>query len=102
MPFKGLGLRADKFNETQVGHLVEGERMFRDTNAKVLVVDDEPGITEIVDAFLTTAGYEVSVENSSESGIKRAKTWKPDVILLDIMMPVMDGYDVCSHLKKDI
>jgi two-component system alkaline phosphatase synthesis response regulator PhoP len=101
MSFKGLGLRADKFNETQVGHLAEGERMFRDTNAKVLVVDDEPGITEIVDAFLTTAGYEVAVENTSEGGLKRAKEWVPDIILLDIMMPVMDGYDVCAVLKKD-
>jgi len=75
--------------------------MFRDTSAKVLVVDDEPGITEIVDAFLTTAGYDVAVENTSEGAIKRAKEWKPDVILLDIMMPVMDGYDVCAALKRD-
>ncbi len=75
--------------------------MFRDTNAKIMVVDDEPGITEIVDAFLTTAGYEVAVENTSEGALKRAKAWVPDIILLDIMMPVMDGYDVCAALKKD-
>ena len=75
--------------------------MFKDTNAKILVVDDEPGITEIVDAFLTTAGYEVLVENTSEGAIKKAKEWKPDIMLLDIMMPVMDGYDVCAALKKD-
>ncbi|MEW5701192.1 MAG: response regulator [Candidatus Zixiibacteriota bacterium] len=74
--------------------------MFRDMNAKVLVVDDEPGITEIVDAFLTTAGYDVAVENTSAGAIKRAREWKPDIILLDIMMPEMDGYDVCAALKK--
>ncbi len=75
-------------------------RMFNES-AKILVVDDEPEITEIVDAFLTTAGYEVAVENSSAGGIKRAKEFKPDLILLDIMMPVMDGYEVCNVLKKD-
>ena len=75
--------------------------MFRDTNAKVLVVDDEQGITEIVDAFLTTAGYEVAVENSADGGIKKAKEWIPDIILLDIMMPGMDGYEICTLMKKD-
>ncbi|MBI3872420.1 MAG: response regulator [candidate division Zixibacteria bacterium] len=75
--------------------------MFSERSSKVLVVDDEPGITEIVDAFLTTAGYDVMVENTSEGAIKRVSAWKPDVILLDIMMPVMDGYDVCAALKKN-
>ena len=75
--------------------------MFSEDNAKVLVVDDDPDITEIVDAFLSTAGYEVKVENSSEGAITVAKNWKPDVMLLDIMMPVMDGYDVCALLKND-
>ncbi len=70
-------------------------------SAKILVVDDEPEITEIVDAFLTTAGYEVAVENSSAGGIRRAKEFHPDLILLDIMMPNMDGYEVCNVLKKD-
>src|SRR3990172_3655876 len=75
-------------------------RMFNES-AKILVIDDEPEITEIVDAFLTTAGYEVAVENSSKGGIQRAKDFRPDMILLDIMLPVMDGYDVCNLLKKD-
>lgn len=70
-------------------------------NAKILVVDDEPEITEIVDAFLTTAGYEVAVENSAHGGIQRAKTFRPHLILLDIMMPGMDGYAVCNMLKQD-
>ena len=68
---------------------------------KVLVIDDEPEITEIIMAFLSNAGYEVEIENSSVEGLARAKDAKPDVILLDIMMPVMDGYEVCAQLKKD-
>src|SRR4030042_305653 len=68
---------------------------------RVLVIDDEPEITEIVMAFLSNAGYQVEIENSSIEGLARAKVSKPDVILLDIMMPVMDGYEVCAQLKKD-
>ncbi len=68
---------------------------------RVLVIDDEPEITEIIMAFLSNAGYQVEIENSSIEGLARAKASKPDVILLDIMMPVMDGYEVCAQLKKD-
>jgi DNA-binding response OmpR family regulator len=70
-------------------------------NAKVLVIDDEPEITEIVQAFLGEAGYRVLVENSSKNAVDKARGFKPDVILLDIMMPDVDGYNICQELKKD-
>lgn len=70
-------------------------------NHKILVIDDEPEITDIVKAFLTNAGYQVMVENSPVNAIERAKKFKPNLVLLDIMMPFMDGYEVCSALKKD-
>jgi len=69
---------------------------------KILVIDDEPEITEIIKNYLAGAGYTVQVENSSVMGVERAKTFRPDLILLDLMMPVMDGYQVCSSIKKDI
>ncbi|MBU8932432.1 MAG: response regulator [candidate division Zixibacteria bacterium] len=69
--------------------------------AKVLVVDDEPEITEIVQAFLGEAGYRVVVENSPMKVCDVAREFLPDVILLDIMMPDVDGYDICEALKKD-
>lgn len=69
--------------------------------AKILIIDDEPEITEIVQTFLENAGYQVMVENSSVMGIERAKKGLPDLILLDIMMPFMDGYGVCNELKKN-
>jgi DNA-binding response OmpR family regulator len=71
------------------------------TGTKVLVVDDEPEITDIVEAFLTEAGYSVAVENQPNEAVKRAKEFLPDVILLDIMMPGVDGYDVCQTIKKE-
>jgi DNA-binding response OmpR family regulator len=68
--------------------------------AKILVIDDEPEITDIIETFLESAGYEVKSENSSTIGIERAKTYLPDLVLLDIMMPFMDGYEMCKELKK--
>ena len=70
-------------------------------NTKILIVDDEPEITEIVDIFLSNAGFKVIAENTAYDGIKAAKKSTPDVILLDIMMPGMDGYEVCNALKAD-
>lgn len=69
--------------------------------AKVLVVDDEPEITEIVETFLTEAGFKVTVENSPKNVLTRAREFKPDVIILDIMMPERDGYQVCAEIKED-
>jgi DNA-binding response OmpR family regulator len=69
--------------------------------AKILVIDDEPQVTEIVETFLTSAGHTVYVDNVAASGLKKAKEIKPDLILLDIMMPEIDGYDICNNLKND-
>ncbi|MBU2626271.1 MAG: response regulator [candidate division Zixibacteria bacterium] len=72
----------------------------RTKTANILVIDDESEITQIIEAFLQNAGYSVATENSSVMGIERAKEFKPDLILLDIMMPNMDGYQICNELKK--
>jgi two-component system OmpR family response regulator len=69
--------------------------------ARILVIDDEPEITEIVEAFLVNAGYQVKVENSPTKGLTQAKEFRPDLILLDIMMPGTDGYQVCNRIKED-
>lgn len=69
--------------------------------SKILVIDDEPQVTEIIEAFLVNAGHEVFIDNDATSGVNRAKKIKPNLILLDIMMPGMDGYTLCAELKKD-
>ncbi len=69
--------------------------------AKVLVVDDEPEITEVIEGYLSESGYQVLVENLPENAVKKARRFKPDIILLDIMMPGTDGYDICKELKAD-
>lgn len=69
--------------------------------AKILVIDDEPEITEIIDTYLSENGFKVFTVNTPTKAIERAKDIKPDVILLDIMMPGVDGYDICQNLKQD-
>ncbi len=69
--------------------------------AKVLVVDDEPEITDIIETFLTEAGYAVTVENSPREAVAKARQIRPAVVILDIMMPDRDGYQVCQDMKQD-
>lgn len=64
------------------------------------MIDDEPEITDIVETFLTEAGYTVSVENAPGEAVVKAQEFLPDVVLLDIMMPGTDGYDICQEIKK--
>jgi two-component system alkaline phosphatase synthesis response regulator PhoP len=67
--------------------------------AKILVVDDEPDILEFLRYNLAKEGYDVFTANHGEEGIKKAQEVKPDLIILDIMMPRMDGVEVCRHLR---
>ncbi len=69
--------------------------------AKVLVVDDEPEITDIIQTFLTEAGYAVTVENSAREAVTKARQVRPAVVILDIMMPERDGYQICQEMKQD-
>jgi DNA-binding response OmpR family regulator len=65
------------------------------------VIDDEPEITEIVETFLAESGYTVNVENDPSGALEKIRKFKPDVVLLDIMMPDVDGYTICNDMKRD-
>jgi len=68
---------------------------------KILVIDDETDLIMMVQMRLEANGYEVLSANDGEEGLEKAKSENPDLILLDVMMPKMDGYMVCSSLKND-
>jgi two-component system alkaline phosphatase synthesis response regulator PhoP len=70
------------------------------TNTKILVVDDEPDILEFLKYNLEKAGYITSIAEDGETAIKKAIADIPDLILLDIMMPGMDGVQTCYELRK--
>jgi two-component system, OmpR family, alkaline phosphatase synthesis response regulator PhoP len=68
---------------------------------KILVVDDEIYIVHILDFSLGMEGYEVVTALDGEQALEKAKTEHPDLIVLDIMMPKLDGYETCKMLKAD-
>ncbi len=68
---------------------------------RILVVDDEPDIVMIVKKNLEKEGFDVEVAYDGAEGLSKVKSNPPDAIVLDVMMPEMDGYKVCSILKSD-
>lgn len=68
---------------------------------KILVIDDEPSIVNLVSAYLRPEGYEVYTAADGPAGLKAARAYKPDVIVLDIMLPGMDGIQLLSHLRRE-
>ncbi|AZG46087.1 response regulator transcription factor [Gordonia insulae] len=69
--------------------------------AKVLVVDDEENIRELLSVSLKFQGYEVSTAENGPAAIDRCRTFKPDVLVLDVMMPGMDGFGLLRRLRAD-
>jgi two-component system alkaline phosphatase synthesis response regulator PhoP len=69
--------------------------------AKVLVVDDEEYIQHILNFSFGAEGYEVVTASDGEEGVSKAREEKPDIIVMDIMMPKMDGYEACKQIKTD-
>ncbi len=69
---------------------------------KILIVDDEKAIADIIKFNLEKEGYEVDTASDGEEGINKIFTWKPDLVLLDIMMPKKDGFQVLKEIRKSL
>jgi len=69
--------------------------------AKILVIDDEPSIVNLVTAYLKPEGYEVYTASDGISGLKSARAFKPDLVVLDLMLPGMDGIELLSQLRRE-
>lgn len=67
---------------------------------KILIADDEPDILDFITYNLVKEGFEVITASDGIEAIKQAKTYHPDLIILDIMMPKLDGLEVCTHLRE--
>jgi two-component system alkaline phosphatase synthesis response regulator PhoP len=68
---------------------------------KILVVDDEPKIVEICRDYLSAAGFDVITAGDGQKGLATARRERPDLIVLDLMLPGMDGLDVCRELRRE-
>ncbi len=69
--------------------------------AKILVIDDEPNIRNLVAAYLKPEGYEVYLAEDGPGGLKAARAFKPDIIVLDVMLPGMDGMELLTRLRRE-
>jgi diguanylate cyclase (GGDEF)-like protein len=67
----------------------------------ILVVDDDPDIARFVEVNLRSAGYEVAVAGDGEEALEKASALRPDLVLLDVMMPRIDGFEVAARLRKN-
>ncbi|MVU79278.1 response regulator [Nocardia sp. ET3-3] len=73
----------------------------REPEARVLVVDDEPMIVELLSVSLRYQGFEVASAASGTEGLDKAKTFRPDALIIDVMMPGMDGFGLLRRLRAD-
>ena len=66
---------------------------------KILIVDDEPVVVTLLKSRIESRGFLVETAHDGVSGLEKAKAWQPDFILLDVIMPGIDGYETCRRLK---
>lgn len=71
------------------------------TSAKILLIDDEPSIHTVVTAYLKAEGYEFQSALDGPSGLSAARSFKPDLIVLDVMLPGMDGIELLANLRRE-
>ncbi|MFA6306640.1 MAG: response regulator [Patescibacteria group bacterium] len=69
-------------------------------NKKVLIIEDEDALASVLSSKFKLEGFEVAAEVNGEDGLNKIEEWRPDMILLDIIMPIMNGYEVLENLQK--
>ncbi|MCR5148997.1 MAG: response regulator transcription factor [Eubacterium sp.] len=72
------------------------------TKQKILIVDDDENIAELISLYLMKECFETEIATDGESALEKVKSFEPDLILLDIMLPGIDGYEVCQRVRKSL
>jgi PleD family two-component response regulator len=68
---------------------------------RVLIADDNPQGVELLEAYLSGCDYDITTATDGEATLRLVKSWRPDLLLLDIMMPKISGFEVCKRLRAD-
>ncbi|HWR96854.1 MAG TPA: response regulator [Candidatus Methanoperedens sp.] len=69
--------------------------------ARILIADDEPNLVLALELLMKREGHDILAVGDGEAAVEAARAFRPDLILLDVMMPKMDGYEVCQRLRAD-
>ena len=72
-----------------------------ESKARILVIDDHERMVKVIQRILEKQGFDVLTALNGWTGLRKAREDKPDLIILDIIMPIMDGYEVCRRLQRD-
>jgi len=70
-------------------------------NRRILIVDDEPNIVTSLEFLMRGSNYEVRVARNGEEALRRAESFRPDLVLLDVMMPHRSGFEVCQKIREN-
>src|SRR5262245_29416343 len=68
---------------------------------RILIAEDTQNAAELLEAFLADEGYDLRVASDGEQTLRQVAEWRPDLILLDVMMPRLSGFEVCKRLRAD-
>jgi DNA-binding response OmpR family regulator len=69
--------------------------------ARILIADDTPQAVELLEAFLEGTDFELRVARDGDETLKQVAAWRPDLVLLDVMMPRISGFEVCKHIRAN-
>jgi DNA-binding response OmpR family regulator len=68
---------------------------------RILIADDDPQAAELMEAYLSDQGYDLAIAGDGEQALKQIAEWSPDLVLLDVMMPRISGFEVCKRLRAN-
>jgi DNA-binding response OmpR family regulator len=68
---------------------------------KILIVDDEPNIVISLEFLMQQSGYEVAIARNGEEALEKIASFEPDLVLLDIMLPLLNGFEVCQRMREN-
>jgi len=71
------------------------------SHKKILIVDDEPNIVISLEFLMQQSGYEVAIARNGEEAMEKIASFEPDLVLLDIMLPLLNGFEVCQRMREN-
>jgi DNA-binding response OmpR family regulator len=96
-----MGRQCLRIHRTKRTDFLNEKAGMTDTKPKILIIEDDLDVAEMLNAYFRVQGYEVFTVNWGEDGVRSAQTVHPDLVILDIRLPDIDGYEVARRLRSD-